>query len=487
MTIKKLHIILLFLGIISLQGLSQEIIINTPNDVDLGIMRTDLDGNIIATAYFNPDLSVLDLKAMVIKVDQNFDTIIRYFPDSLKRYACTRLLVTQNNNYIVSASGQLPDNSGYFGQLCLLSYDEDLELQDFNRYDFSSPNGDYLIVDYLIQNDDGRMYGFGSQCVPQHFIAFEINELGDTLRTKDYFTDIWAAHDCSWVMPSHNDSLAFYAFGQGYNAMMIWEVYDVDTNLNLSHDTILLGEDFPQILNVRTGWLNDSIYLAVGAKPGGEKEISMYKANANQHHAIVGDPLLISHPEQTDYNILGNPAFVDPDHIYISSYSNLDYYPNFDATYRVTLLDQDLNIIALKSFGKGGRNYTCRSITATDDLGCVVAGAVHLPDSADTDFEMFIRKISLDEIVKVAEQTVDPYDSDYDIFPNPGGSELYVSTAREGVRMEVFDLNAKRVQSHIIQKSLHQKISMSALRPGTYLLKFTDKEGFSETKKWIKE
>ena len=92
-----------------------------------------------------------------------------------------------------------------------------------------------------------------------------------------------------------------------------------------------------------------------------------------------------------------------------------------------------------------------------------------------------------EEITGVAEQTTAPYDSDYYLYPNPGGAEVYISTARQGVHLAIYDLDGKKVKEAKICKRLHQKINMESLPPGTYFFKFTDNKGFQETKKWIKQ
>jgi hypothetical protein len=313
--------------------------------------------------------------------------------------------------------------------------------------------------------------------------------MGDTLRTNEVFTGFPGVASYSGVMPSKREDLAMVAFGEGYNLNGQSEVYDIDTSLNITHQPIILDSATGNyFFSIKGKWLNDSIYLASGSASYGKdnKEIILYKANANQNHEVVAEYVIIDSPG-SDQPCAGSPSFIDPSHIYIGSYSGGGAGWTMTKEFMVALIDEDLNLTAMKTFGKEGLNYVCHAIQATEDLGCIVSGTVHHPDSADTDWDMFIRKLSLEDIVGIAEHTPDPYDSDYHLYPNPGGDQLYIYTAREGVKMEVYDMGGKKQLEHRVSNSLSQSYDMQGLIQGTYMLKFTDKEGFSETKKWIKE
>ena len=481
---------ILFLGIFYMQGKSQEIVIDTEYGIYIRGISTDQNGDFILSANFISNYDKWFWKSMIVKVTPDFDTTIRVIDDTLNKLFSPYLLITQNNHYILNAVELLKDDTtGNYTQLAFIVFDEDMNQIAFKRYDISDPDQTTEAYMHFIQNEDGRIYGFGRSGLEDYFLIVEINEMGDTLRTNTVFTGYPGVASSSGVMPSHRDDLAMVAFGEGYNLNAQSEVYDIDTSLNIAHQPIILDSATGNyFFSIKAKWLNDSIYLATGSASYGKdnKEIILYKANANQNHQVVADYVILNSPG-SDQPCIGSPSFIDPSYIYIGSCSYAPAGWNITEEYMVALIDEDLNLTAMKTFGKEGRNYVCNAIQATDDFGCIVSGTVHYPDSANTDWDMFVRKISLENMVGIAEQTADPDDSDYYIYPNPGNDKLYVNTARQGVIMKVYNMAGKKIMEIPIRRSLDQEINVQSLLSGSYLLKFTDEEGFRETKKWVKQ
>ncbi len=92
-----------------------------------------------------------------------------------------------------------------------------------------------------------------------------------------------------------------------------------------------------------------------------------------------------------------------------------------------------------------------------------------------------------DEIVGVAEKTIDPYDSDYFIYPNPGKEKLNINTARKGVELKIIDINGKEVMRRRLDDTFLHTYDVSKLSSGNYILHFRDNEGYEESIKWIKQ
>jgi hypothetical protein len=218
-----------------------------------------------------------------------------------------------------------------------------------------------------------------------------------------------------------------------------------------------------------------------------EKDLLVYKANANQNHEIVGTPLYISRPDTSDTPAVNTPTFVDLDHIYVGSWRGSSPGASYNGRYMVCMIDENLNLLGMKSLGKDGYQYDMVAMQATDDLGCLLTGTVHdNANAGEHDWDIFIRKIMPDEIVEVAEHTEDPYDSDYFVYPNPGKNKLNINTARKGVRLSITDINGKEVSVTGLAGTFLNTLDVSTLPSGTYILRFIDTEGFRETIKWIK-
>ena len=422
------------------------------------------------------------------------ETTCLMIDDTLNELFAPRILVTHNNHYIVHANEGLEgNNSGYLDRLAIFTFDENLEMLNFNRYHMELgvwASNDIKVR--FIQNENGRIFGFGSRGDNYDYVILEITDTGDTLRTKRIPSGLGNPDQYSDVIESNNDSIACFGFVNGFDQQGSWKVVTIDTAFNFTHTTIMLPNGFNNIWDVHATWLNDSIYIAVGDKGFAEdrfifEELVLYKANANNNHEIVAGPLRIFRPDTTDLPATNIPTFVDPNHIYVGSYRGSSPGASYNGRYLVAMVDENLNLLGMKSLGKDGFQYDMLGMQATDDLGCVVTGTVHDNANAPSyDWDMFIRKIMPEQIVGLAEETEDPDDSDYFIYPNPGNNLVRIATARRGVEACFVDMQGNTVLRKKIDPGLDHSLDVSNLPSGTYIIIFTDENGFVEKIKWIK-
>ena len=473
----------LFFGILLSNVKSQEIIINTEYWIHGGGIQKDQNSNLILTANFND--SVYFWKSMIIKVMPDFEYTYYIIDDTTNSLESGPILITKNNRILLSCI-EMPEGGYDFDHLIITGFDENLNQLFFKRY-YLEPQYEGEAPISLIQNDDGRIFGFGAR-FGDVFVALELNENGDTIRSK-IFPQSPGAPLTSDVISSNNDSIALYAFVEGLeNNSSKYQVVSLDTSFNYSWEYIETESGFPQ--DVRATWLNDSIYIGVGFKPqpSADEDLLIYKANANQNHAIVGSPLLLERPEYSDIPACNIPTFVSSDFIYAGSNSPSGPDIPYDSYYMVCVFDESLNVLGMKTLGKPGYQYNLAGMQATDDLGCVVVGNVHnLATDSIYDIDLFIRKIMPDEIVEVAEHTADPYDSDYFIYPNPGSDELNINTARKGVELRIVNMAGKEVMYKKLDNTFLNTLNVSDFKSGNYILQFKDKEGYKENLKWIKK
>jgi hypothetical protein len=365
-------------------------------------------------------------------------------------------------------------------------FDEDFNILSFKRYDMGSI---YMEV-YMnfIQNDDGRIYGFGHK--DDLLYVMEINEMADTLRTM-LIDPVLGYPSGSDVLESHNDTVAIHAIVSTFDSSTgTYKFVTIDTGFNnYTYYPIILNDNkIPY--SISANWINDSIYIGVGFIPevGNVKNLAIYRANVNNGGIPEGDYLYIIRPDTQDMPARNIPTFVDLNHIYIGSYRGSDPGASYNGRFMVCIIDENLNLLGMKSLGKDGYQYEMHAMQATDDLGCIVIGTRH--DNANappTDWDIFIRKIMPDEIVEVAEHTADPYDSDYFIYPNPGSDELNINTARKEVELRIVDIAGKEVMRRKLNDTFLNTLNVTQLPSGNYLLQFKDKEGYQESLKWIKK
>ena len=491
MKIPGFILFILFLGLSLSNGMSQEIIVDTEFGVRPTDIKVDKNNDIILTAMTND--TTYFWKSMIIKVTADLDTTIRIIYDTLNDLFAPRLLITQNNHYIVNVVERLEGGGNSCDYLTFCVFDEDMNMLSFKRHYFGHiyPSNNDVLMSF-IENGDGRIFGFGIRGDNNDFFTMEITEMGDTLRTKRIHSGPASPTLYSDVMESHDDSIACYGFLAGFDHQGAWKVLTLDTAFNYTYKDIVLQEGFNSIQGVRADWLNDSIYMGVGYLGLGKdkffhEDLVLYKANARQDHEVIDSPLWISRPDTTDFTALNIPSFVDPSYIYVGSYRGSSPGASYNGRYMVAIVDEDLNLIGMKSLGKDGFQYEMHCLQATDDLGCMVSGTVHDNAHAPSyDWDMFIRKIMPGDIVEVAEHTEDPYDSDYFLYPNPGSDMLHIKTARKGVIIKMFDNRGSTVLQHKLSNGFDNMINVQNLSPGTYILHFADQDGYSESLTWIK-
>ncbi len=492
MKITGLKLLLLFLGISHILVISQEIIVDTEFGIRPTFIEKDNNNDIIITAMTKDTANFW--QTMILKVTADLDTTYRIIDDTLNELFAPRVLVTQNNRYIVNTVERLDGGGNWFDRLTFIVFDEGLNILSFKRYNMEHiyPAVNDVKMSF-VQNEDGRIFGFGIRGDNTDFFAMEITEMGDTLRTQRIHSGFASNGPLySDVMESHNDSIACYAFIAGFDNQGAWKVLTADTAFNYTYKNIELEEGFNDIQSVKANWLNDSIYMGVGFLGIGKdkfihEDLVLYKANANQGHEVIGPPLWISRPDTTDFTASNIPTFVDLSYIYVGSYRGSSPGASYNGRYMVAIVDEGLNLIGMKSLGKDGFQYEMHCLQATDDLGCIVTGTVHDNLNAPSyDWDMFIRKIMPGDIVEVAENTEDPYDSDYFLYPNPGSDMLNIKTARKDVVMKMFDNGGRIVLQHQLSNGFDNMINVQNLPPGTYILHFTDRDGYSESLSWIK-
>lgn len=473
---------LIFLWIFCNIGISQEIIVDTEFEINPSYIKKDNNGDIIATAFIGD--TNLFWQSMIIKITPELDTTIRIIDDTLNRLFGPKLLITNNNMYIVNAVENIEGSGSIFDRLAFIVFDEELNMLSFKRYNMAPLyNGAYL---KFVQNENGRIYGFGARGYNNDFLAMEISEMGDTLRTKRIHST-YGGSLYSDVIESHYDTIAFYGFIIGFNNQGIWKVITVDTAFNFSHKDIILDEGDLQV--IRATWLNDSIYMGVGFLPYSSfnQDLVLYKANANQDHELVGPSLTLYRPDTCDTPAINIPSHVDLDYIYVGSYRGSSPGASYDGRYMVAIVDQDLNLKGMKSFGKAGFQYEMHALQATDDLGCIAVGTVNdYLNTSSYDWDMFIRKIEPEMIVEIAEKTEDPNDSDYFVYPNPAIDEININTVRAGVELTISDIKGKVFLQKRLNDIFLNTINIYSFPSGSYILHFKDKEGYEESIKLIK-
>lgn len=480
------YLIAIFITLFVSNVFPQEVIVDTDRGIRVREIKKDLNGDVIIAVEFIGE--GFFLKGGLIKVTENLDTTIFVIDDTLNKVNIQDLLITKNNKYIVSATERIVGDTcgGVFNRYSFFVYDENFNLLDFKRYMTPVTCVKQPIV--LSQRDDGRIFGMSIE--PNYTFIMEINEQGDTLRTFFSNADSTKGYRTR-LLKSNKGNVAFYTFlDKFYENPDKWTVVTVDTSLNFTFTPVFYSNS-KKPRYIRANWLNDSIYVIgcdIGV-PGGKAyhgDIFVFEANANQNHQDLGTFVHFDRPDTTDQIVFNAPTYTNQSNIFVGSWRASNPGASYNGRYMVGLVDENMNMKGMKSLGKNGYQYDMMGMQATDDGGCIVAGTVH--DNANApeyDFDLFIRKIDPGLIVGAAENTTDPYDSDYSIYPNPGNSELHIFSIHKS-DIEILSLQGTKIAKKHLKANEDNIIDMWKFPSGVYLLRLTDEKGHSEILKWEK-
>jgi hypothetical protein len=156
------------------------------------------------------------------------------------------------------------------------------------------------------------------------------------------------------------------------------------------------------------------------------------------------------------------------------------------ATIFKTNLDGD--IFFQKNFGGYGR-YGINFLLATPDGGCI-AGCTYwdfyeYPDEIIRDIVFLKFTSNGDLITSVPENAPPIYISDFLVYPNPGKDILKISSGKDGLVFEMFNLEGKMVLEQAFDKNT--SINTGSLPNGVYSYQIIREGRLLENGKWIKE
>lgn len=126
-------------------------------------------------------------------------------------------------------------------------------------------------------------------------------------------------------------------------------------------------------------------------------------------------------------------------------------------------------------FGQGNNIFLSAQFTGQATYDTIV-----LQSYGDKD--VFVAK--LNEVFVGIEETEN--EISIKIFPNPGNDKLFIQTSCKGLKLQLYNRNGQVVLEKQLQDTFTQTINTSSLPVGLYIYKLTDKEGFTENGKWIK-
>ena len=217
------------------------------------------------------------------------------------------------------------------------------------------------------------------------------------------------------------------------------------------------------------------------------KNIGVFKISSD--FEILDSIVLTSPEEYPGSNAAFGQAldYIDPNAIYSGSTNRFTVFPSEVYNYiRIAKLDSDLDIIWEKFYG-GDANYTCYTVKATEDGGCIVL-ATRFDFENDPDpnhLGTYILKLGPDGILTGIEESSLQV-KEVLVYPNPG-RELNIATGFNNYSLTLFDINGKAVyNSHALSRD--SKHDLSFLPGGLYIYRIVSEKGeLLDSGKWVRE
>lgn len=484
--------ILFVFFLLSVKTQELEFFWDTESSIECQRVQEDENGDyvIIGNMYDTAD----HYSAYILKLDSSFDTTRRIIENSYQDILFQDFIVLPDNEYfVIGTIGKDIGNKSNVNDILIIKYDENLNVIFEKQYSLGMSNT-YWGPDIKILQNHGNEFYVHARFNQSEMLGGDYNQLmrlnnsGDTIKTRSYISLYsLGLSDIYSIMNSNGNIDGIYGTATGFSSFSPLQMLEIDTNLNIEVHEIdnIGGEIFQFSPRFTTKWLNDSIYLLLNSeKQNNSSTLDIFLSKFNSSHEYIGDPIWVGRPDTNDWVPRYGMDWTDPNNIFLCAYQFVYHVP-WEVSQLVALVDSDLNIKGMKNYGKD-LNFGIWTICATSDGGAVIPSAHHDYNNPHIDNDLIIWKISSDDIITSAAETLNPYDSDYLVFPNPGGELLNIQTARKGVKMEIYNEIGTLILEFQLSDSYLNKVNTSTLRTGNYIYKFTDDQGYSESGKWIK-
>jgi len=471
-----------------------EIIFDTENSIGCNRIQEDINGDYILCCSEGKTDSIYQSWGRIIKCTSDFDiqsTIIEY-PDTDLYFE--DFVITDLNNYIV-IGGHGFDEGWYYKcrNLIICIFNENLELLYQNIIPL--PEGYFNPKMYLCKAGNGIIFGAGYAWFLgyQHFFMIKFNENGEILQSSypDYplydFT-----HRIVGISDFNYSSNRFIALGRSFAYNSSIQAVEIDTNLNYSITQYYTNPNGYSFSSTATAlWFNDSIYLFSSAdNPTNNKPDNrdLFISQINKSHEFIGEPLWTGRQDTVD--ILGEYGmdFYTPNNIFVAGHTMQGGQAQWEYNYFIGLIDGNLNVKGTKRIGQPNINYFFSTLCATSDGGCVfVSTRNDYLNTPQYDWDLHIIKLFPDDIITTLPSTILQLESEYRIFPNPGGEQIYIETYNKGVYVQIFNDIGKLIFEQKLDNQFTTKINTLQMPSGTYIYNIVDDNGLKEEGIWIKK
>ncbi len=490
---KKERIIIIILlvsltGVLCAQYTFQKTLIS-PEDQIINCVTEDDDSNFILVGRNYP--IGLDIACgYLIRINPAGDLLDEIVLDSSKGSSILFNVHFFNDSLYLLGSKQInyPSDS----KLWYLKLDKNLVKID-EKY-LGMPSGSWFsYMNSVIDSDSNLvMTGYTSRWdtvspLNNDVFFYKLSLVGDSIISNFLASD--NSLTLSFDIIEKSDHTGYYSYGKKYSGIpgRSGERFELSKQLD-SLDIGIIPNDIHAYIS--SEWLNDSVIIITGN--GEPQEIPSYSLSVltttedntplDYNHFKVEDPM-------RDHTAMYRGVSLKDDNIYIGGTSNFNYANPFfstsDSWFHLIKVNPDLSPIWEYWYG-GDAYYFLYSILATGDGGCLMVGNRYDYEIQDQERDIYVVKVDSDGLI-VWTQEIQPEQSMFTIYPNPGGNLINVKMPAGEYEFELINLNGQiLIRDYLNNES--DRINTGQLQPGMYFYRIiNDRNQVIKTGKWVKD
>ena len=315
---------------------------------------------------------------------------------------------------------------------------------------------------------------------------YKLSLAGDSINSKFITSDNNLS--MSFDIIEKSDQTGYYSYGFKYYGFL--GTGGERFELSKQFDSInMLDVQYWMDLYISSEKLNDSIIIISGnSVPPGIPTYSLSVLSTT----LDNDPIDYNHfkieGDMRDHTAMAKGLSINGGNIYVGGTSNFDYsnpyFSTADSWFHLIKINPDLTPIWENWYG-GDAYYQLYSILATSDSGCIMVGNRYDYETQGQERDIYVVKVNGEGVI-VWTQEIQPGESLFSIYPNPGNESLNINSPMDHLQFQLFDL-AGRMECQAEISFGTNSINASRLPAGIYLYRLFDRnQRMIQSGKWVK-
>ena len=407
---------------------------------------------------------------------------------STYRFGIESMVKIEDGNYLCYGSQQSNVDSAAFFTAIKLDHNFNIIFEKNYLTDFSSISNINVEKrnNMWVVTGTGLYMNFSRLAI----CSYLLNENQDTVKTNIYEGNgITMVFDM--IYAEEEDVFRLFTRGFHQQTNTSGQILKIDPDLQIID---IIG--IPEYVNVyhNAKYLDNQSYLLSGkvaVSLGNPPNIQMALLKMNSEDSLLNHQLY-GPPDTLDYpGVYTNLDFINESDIYYGGTHNYSVQTIWSPTkswFILNKVNSNLELQWQKFYG-GDAYYVLWNLIATQDGGCMMAGARFDYLTQDNERDLYIVKVNQDGlIVGTGEELPSISVQDAIVYPNPGNEYFHIQSGPQigGAVFELFDLSGNRVLTTTLDERV-ETISTIQLSTGTYPYRITFDNKIVGSGKWVKQ